>query len=258
MFDSSVRVGRHDRDMEKEALETLIGRGLSLKSIGARFGVHPSTVGYWVKKHGLSAAHGDAHAARGGLERRALEVLIEAGGTHRSIADELGVSVSTVRHWLARFRLETQATASRRESGAAKAASKISIQRECGTHGRTRFTLHTGGTYRCVRCRAEAVARRRRAVRAAIIAEAGGRCVLCGYDLYVGALQFHHVDPRGKHFSLSGRGLTRSLERLREEAKKCVLLCANCHAEVEGGARPLSLEFRQSLKAPSPGADYPA
>jgi hypothetical protein len=26
---------------------------------------------------------------------------------------------------------------------------------------------------------------------------------------------------------------------MREEAAKCVLLCANCHAEVEGGAASL-------------------
>jgi hypothetical protein len=30
----------------------------------------------------------------------------------------------------------------------------------------------------------------------------------------------------------------RSLEAYREEAKKCVLLCANCHGEVEFGLRP--------------------
>jgi hypothetical protein len=29
--------------------------------------------------------------------------------------------------------------------------------------------------------------------------------------------------------------MTRSLAILREEARKCVLLCANCHAEVEAG-----------------------
>lgn len=61
-----------------------------------------------------------------------------------------------------------------------------------------------------------------------------------------------------KEFGLSSQGFTRSLERLRKEAKKCVLLCATCHAEVEGGARALSLEFRESLKTASPGADYPA
>ena len=55
-----------------------------------------------------------------------------------------------------------------------------------------------------------------------------------GYSRYVGALQFHHVDPSAKSFSLSERGLARSLERARAEVAKCVLLCANCHAEVEG------------------------
>ena len=48
-------------------------------------------------------------------------------------------------------------------------------------------------------------------------------------------------DPllRTKNFSLSHEGVTRSLERAREEARKCVLLCANCHAEVEAGVRVL-------------------
>lgn len=35
-------------------------------------------------------------------------------------------------------------------------------------------------------------------------------------------------------------GLTKSLESLREEARKCVLLCANCHSEVEWGVATLA------------------
>ena len=65
--------------------------------------------------------------------------------------------------------------------------------------------------------------------------EAGGRCALCGYDRYIGALQFHHVDPASKRFSLGTRGLARALGAAREEAAKCILLCGNCHAEVEAG-----------------------
>ena len=65
--------------------------------------------------------------------------------------------------------------------------------------------------------------------------EAGGRCVHCGFDAYVGALQFHHRDPATKAFELSRQGITRSLAHLRSEARKCVLLCANCHAMVEAG-----------------------
>jgi hypothetical protein len=48
------------------------------------------------------------------------------------------------------------------------------------------------------------------------------------------ALEFHHLDPSQKEFAISVRGVTRSLEELRREAAKCVVLCANCHAEVEG------------------------
>ncbi len=75
----------------------------------------------------------------------------------------------------------------------------------------------------------------RRKVKAQLIEEAGGRCVLCGYDRYPGALQFHHLDPESKEFGLGLRGVARSLDRCRAEARKCALLCANCHAEVEGG-----------------------
>jgi len=67
------------------------------------------------------------------------------------------------------------------------------------------------------------------------VAEAGGRCSLCGYDRYIGALQFHHRDGEVKEFGLADRGLTRSLDAVKAEAAKCVLLCANCHSEVEAG-----------------------
>jgi hypothetical protein len=70
------------------------------------------------------------------------------------------------------------------------------------------------------------------------VTEAGGSCALCGYHRYVGALHFHHVDPSTKAFVLGG-GATRSLERTRQEAAKCVLLCSNCHAEVEAGLKLL-------------------
>jgi RNA polymerase-binding transcription factor DksA len=34
--------------------------------------------------------------------------------------------------------------------------------------------------------------------------------------------------------------MARSIERARLEARKCVLLCSNCHAEVECGFRSIS------------------
>jgi hypothetical protein len=76
-------------------------------------------------------------------------------------------------------------------------------------------------------------------VKEILVTEAGGRCRICGYDRFVGALQFHHVDPAAKEFGLSLGGVTRSLDRARAEAQKCVLLCSNCHAEVEAGMASL-------------------
>jgi hypothetical protein len=96
------------------------------------------------------------------------------------------------------------------------------------------------GGYRCVRCRAEQVTDWRRRVKARLVAEAGGRCTVCGYDRCLAALQFHHVDPAQKRFHLAAGGVARSLERLREEVAKCVLLCSNCHAEVEAGVTDLA------------------
>lgn len=217
----------------------MLEEGLSLEAIGKRVGRHPSTVGYWVRKHGLAAAHQEKHAARGGIPRERLEQLITRDLTIREIADEFECSAATVRHWLARYGLETTAAARRRHTGVTPVGRRFSAV--CRTHGETAFTVRRDGTSSCLRCRSAAVAERRRRVKAILVEEAGGCCVVCGYDDYLGALQFHHVDPSTKRFSIAGRGLARAIAILREEAAKCVLLCATHHAEVEGGRRVLPL-----------------
>jgi|GEM_PF-1188099 len=65
------------------------------------------------------------------------------------------------------------------------------------------------------------------------VAYKGGRCQRCGYDRCIQALQFHHLDPNQKDFTISGK--TMAWERIRDEIDKCVLLCANCHAELHAG-----------------------
>lgn len=67
----------------------------------------------------------------------------------------------------------------------------------------------------------------------------GAKCILCGYDRCLRAIDFHHIDPKTKSFTISSNNHTWA-ERL-EEAKKCVLLCRNCHAEVEEGLIDLTM-----------------
>lgn len=58
----------------------------------------------------------------------------------------------------------------------------------------------------------------------------GGRCSKCGYDKCLSALEFHHTDEDAKSFGIN-RGMTMTLEKIKEELDKCILLCSNCHAE---------------------------
>lgn len=60
----------------------------------------------------------------------------------------------------------------------------------------------------------------------------GSKCSECGYCKNYAALSFHHLDPSQKLFQLDFRSCSNhSWESLVEEAKKCQLLCLNCHAE---------------------------
>ena len=75
-----------------------------------------------------------------------------------------------------------------------------------------------------------------------LVEEAGGACALCGYDRAPEALAFHHLQRDDKSFGIGQAGSSRAIPASRAEAAKCVLLCANCHAEVEAGIREASVK----------------
>ena len=224
--------------MDRASLEQLLGQGLSLAEIGRRFDLHESTVGYWVEKHGLRAVNRDKFAARGGLAREELEPMVEQGATIAEIADAVGRSKATVRHWLIRYGLKTHGGRGRRPREEVQAAKRAGLRittMRCMLHGETEFWLTGQGNYRCKRCRSAAVSRRRRKVKAILVGEAGGCCCICGYDRNMRALHFHHLEPSQKRHEINAKGVAIALDKLRVEARKCVLLCSNCHAEVEDG-----------------------
>lgn len=109
------------------------------------------------------------------------------------------------------------------------------FQDTCKVHGLAEFVTRKDLKTRCKQCVVEAVTQCRRKSKAKLVAAFGGCCALCGYDKCQQALQFHHLKPDEKLFNISHKGMCRSWDKMLEEAKKCVLLCANCHAEVENG-----------------------
>jgi hypothetical protein len=136
-----------------------------------------------------------------------------------------------------------------KQKGRPPATDSTGELRVCKRHGLVTFHLCSQGKrgyrWRCKRCVGEAVTRRLQKVKRILVEEAGGCCAVCGYERCIVNLHFHHVDPTTKSFALSvasGKGLG----KLRAEAKKCVLVCANCHGEIESGV----------ISSPPAGAVY--
>jgi hypothetical protein len=148
------------------------------------------------------------------IEKEVLVNLLNQRLSTKKIAERLGRTEKTVLYWERRHGLSPAfpavGNASRRRRGSLEEMADAMT-------------------------RAPIVHRRRLKVKA--IGYKGGKCILCGYDRCNAALEFHHVDKGAKGFGLSRGGRIRSWESIMKELDKCVLVCANCHREVEAGAR---------------------
>jgi hypothetical protein len=117
------------------------------------------------------------------------------------------------------------------------------IQRQCSKHGITEFVLEGRGYYRCKTCRNSKVIAWRKEAKQKLIERFGGKCEICGYNRCARSLHFHHIDPGMKVFGIAKGGNTKSWPRILKEAQKCVLLCSNCHGEIEDGMLNVSEEI---------------
>lgn len=116
------------------------------------------------------------------------------------------------------------------------------VKKTCPRHGLTDYYSYSSGKTKCKRCGIDAVTARRRNVTRILKEEHGARCGVCGYDRCLAALDFHHRDPTKKELGI-GTGNTPGIARLRLEARKCLLVCANCHREIHAGLHPEYLDL---------------
>ena len=73
----------------------------------------------------------------------------------------------------------------------------------------------------------------RRDKKLAAISMMGGACSRCGYSRCLKALEFHHLDRKTKKYNMAKMFVHRGMEEIKEELKKCILVCSNCHKEIE-------------------------
>jgi hypothetical protein len=92
----------------------------------------------------------------------------------------------------------------------------------------------------------DAVKRWRKNTKRKLIEGFGGACACCGYDKCADALELHHLDPLEKEFGLGSiMANPKKWEALVDEAKKCVLLCSNCHREHHAGITELPEDIQR-------------
>ena len=92
----------------------------------------------------------------------------------------------------------------------------------------------------------EAVKEWRKNTKLKLVTCMGNKCQICNYNKSTNALEFHHLDPNEKDFSLGSiRANPKNWKNIVEELAKCILLCANCHREVHENITELPKEYQK-------------
>jgi hypothetical protein len=88
-----------------------------------------------------------------------------------------------------------------------------------------------GASGYCKKCTHLQLRRRQRRFKELCVEYKGGKCIKCGYNRCITALEFHHRDPSEKDFALSKDSSLGFSTAVKQELDKCDILCANCHRE---------------------------
>ena len=75
----------------------------------------------------------------------------------------------------------------------------------------------------------------------------GKECYICGFNKYLSALEFHHIDGgEDKNFNLSNNFTGYDLnDKIISELDKCIILCSNCHRALHAGELNISIRELQ-------------
>lgn len=97
----------------------------------------------------------------------------------------------------------------------------------------------TGFSPYCKVCQINQTIERQRRLKQQALEYKGGQCFVCKYQRCVLALEFHHLDPGAKEFTISHCKST-TFNKIKSELNKCIILCSNCHKEYHSGLIALS------------------
>ena len=219
-----------------EQYKILIEKGLTSKQIANTLGIAKSSVQRHLKKYELKTVHNIEPYI---ITKEQLKHLIEKNYSTYDIAKELKCSQCVIKNRLKLFELKTHAiwsivrTKTKKEIDEGyKTCSKCHQKKYLTSEN---FYLKKNGKfhYWCKECNCKITSDKQKKMKIYAVDYKGGKCCLCGYSKYFGALDFHHVNPSEKEFAI-GSLRAYGEEKLKYELDKCILVCKNCHAEIHG------------------------
>lgn len=162
------------------------------------------------------------------------------------IANVNGKSSTSVRYWLTKFKLKTNHKSFKDKGvidyGDNKYCPRCDSDKEIGEFYQKRGKI--GGSNYCKKCSSEQVLERQRKYKKDCISYKGGECEKCGYKKCEGALEFHHLDPSKKDFTIAKAKLKKFDDKIKKELDKCIMVCANCHREIHANINNPIIQVR--------------
>lgn len=180
------------------------------------------------------------------MDKELLSKLIDNKLSIRDISKRTGKSFTTIRYWIKKLDL-VEFVKSKKNN----ISSEIKNCPCCKlTKSRNDFykrRAKDGGSVYCKSCTNEKTIIRLRDFKNKCVDYKGGSCIICNYNKCMGALEFHHLDPTKKDFSISHLKRFTFNQIVTSELDKCILVCSNCHREIHAGlVVPLGIEPRIS------------
>ena len=231
--------------MKKEILK-LRKQGLTYNEIKERLGCAKSTISYHCRKNGLSKPIVKIIRKLSDDEIKKMQLFYNSIGSTRETAKKFNVAKSTVSKYIKTnahpHKLNDNLVQEIRNyydlgNSSKKVAMKFNVSKSTVLkYVNIRKKIKKSDT-EIKKSHSKNVMSWRHRTKTKLIEYKGGECKICGYKKCIQAMEFHHLNPKEKDFTISGKSW--SFERLKSEVDKCILICSNCHAEIHAGVNEI-------------------
>lgn len=169
------------------------------------------------------------------MEKELLEKLVKERLTIGQLSKKIGKSKTTIRYWLDKYNFKTYKATHKEEKLVLKSkmCTKCSLEKNINEFYKRRDNKDISAY--CKPCTNKQVLDRQRNFKKLCIEYKGGHCIVCNYNKCNGALEFHHLNPNEKDFTIANARLTSFNDKVKKELDKCILVCSNCHREIHSG-----------------------